>query len=83
MSNQVLNLIAQTWITIFSSSAIWLVGRFEPWKRWGYILGLLSQPAWFYIIIINKQWGIAPIAFFYTYSWCQGILNYWIKPGGE
>ena len=37
--------ICQIWIMGFGCSAIWFVGRLEKWKRWGYIFGLLNQPA--------------------------------------
>jgi nicotinamide riboside transporter PnuC len=69
----------QIGIIIFGCSAIWLVSRKEEWKRWGYILGLLGQPFWFYSAWENKQYGIMILTAFYTYSWSQGIYNYWIK----
>ncbi|WP_027064581.1 hypothetical protein [Maribacter sp. Hel_I_7] len=71
--------IAQIGIMIFGASAIWFVGRKESWKRWGYILGLLGQPFWIYSSVVNEQWGILIMTLFYTYSWSQGIYNYWIK----
>ena len=54
--------ISQVWIMIFGCSAIWFVGRLERWKRWGYIFGLLSQPAWLYTSIVHEQWGIAVLS---------------------
>jgi len=71
--------IAQAWIILFGIPAIWLVGRLEKWKRWGYIFGLLSQPAWLYTSIVNEQYGIMVLVLWYTYSWGQGVYNYWIK----
>lgn len=70
---------SQLMILIFGCSAIWLVARKENWKRWGYILGLIGQPFWFYTSITNKQWAIVALTVFYTYSWVMGIYNYWIK----
>lgn len=72
-------MISQIAIMILGASAIWLVGRKESWKRWGYILGMLSQPFWFYTAYTNEQWGILIMCIFYTYSWGSGIYNYWIK----
>tara|TARA_B100002049_G_scaffold38583_1_gene25673 strand:+ start:4127 stop:4462 length:336 start_codon:yes stop_codon:yes gene_type:complete len=72
-------MIAQIAIMILGSAAIWFVGRKEQWKRWGYILGLIGQPFWFYTAYTNEQWGILIMCLFYTYSWVQGIYNYWIK----
>lgn len=72
---------SQLGIMFFGASAIWFVGRREDWRRWGYIFGLLSQPFWIYPSIVNEQWGILVMTLFYTYSWCQGIYNFWIKDG--
>ena len=72
-------IICQIWIIVFGCSAIWLVGRLEKQKRWGYVLGLMSQPAWFYTAIEHDQWGILALSLWYTYAWAQGIYNYWWK----
>jgi hypothetical protein len=75
-----MDVICQVAILVFGCSAIWFVGRLEDWKKWGYILGLCSQPFWIWTTISHKQYGITLLSFWYTYSWCQGIYNYWIKP---
>jgi hypothetical protein len=74
-----LDIFTQIWIAIFGCGAVWFVSRLEKWKRWGYIFGLIGQPAWWYTTYIHEQWGILFLSIFYTYSWCQGIYNYWIK----
>jgi len=71
--------IAQIGIMIFGALAIWFVGRKEKWRRWGYILGLVGQPFWIYTCLVNEHWGILIMTLFYTYSWGQGIYNYWLK----
>lgn len=71
-------IISQIWIAVFGATAVWLVGRLEHWKRWGYVLGLCSQPAWFYTTIKHEQWGILCLSIWYTYSWGQGVYNYFI-----
>lgn len=72
-------MIAQIGIMIFGASAIWFVGRKENWRRWGYILGLCSQPFWVWTAYQNEQWGILLMTFFYAYSWAQGVWNFWIE----
>lgn len=72
-----MDLISQIAIVVFSCSAIWFVGRLEHWSRYGYILGLISQPFWFWALIKSKQWGMFVVSLCYTYSWCQGIYNHW------
>ena len=73
-----MNIISQIAVFIFGGGAIWLVGRKEHWRRWGYILGLLGQPFWVYSFLANKQYGMLAMTAFYTYSWAMGIYNYWI-----
>lgn len=48
--------VNQIVIPILGCTAIWLVGRKEEWKRWGYIFGMLSQPFWLIETAMNKQW---------------------------
>lgn len=74
-----MDVIAQVGIAVFGMTSIWFVGRRETWRRWGFILGCLGQPFWFYATWTHKQWGIFALAFFYTYSWLQGVYNYWIR----
>jgi len=71
--------VIQIIILILSAASIWLVTREEDWKKYGYIIGLLSQPFWAYSSFVNEQWGIFALTLFYTYSWSQGIYNYFIK----
>ena len=71
--------ISQIGIFLFGASAIWFVGRKEKWSRWGYVLGLIGQPFWFYTTITYEQYGLVVLCLFYTYSWGQGFYNFWIK----
>ena len=70
--------IAQIIIIVFGAVAIWLIGRREVWKRWGYIIGLCAQPAFLYTTWKYEQWGIFLLALWYTYAYGQGIYNYWV-----
>ena len=70
--------VSQSFILLVGGAAIWLVGRKEEWRRWGYVLGLVSQPFWFYSTIRTEQWGMFVLSLWYTYSWGQGVYNYWL-----
>lgn len=72
-------LLAQLGILILGCSAVWLIGRPEYWRRWGYILGLCSQPFWIYSSIRGGEWGVLILSFLYTYSWAQGVWFHWFK----
>lgn len=67
-------------IFFLSASSIWLITRDDAWRKWGYPIGLLSQPFWAYASITEKQWGMLALTAFYTYSWSTGVYNYFIKP---
>ena len=67
----------QVGIFVLGATAIYLVGleNSNPLQRWGYIIGVLSQPFWIYSSYINRQWGILFLSIFYTYSWGMGAIN--------
>jgi len=69
----------QIMIFLLGVPALWLVGRTEPWRRWGFVFGLLAQPFWYYSVIKNHQWGILLLNICYTYCWIQGIYFNFIK----
>lgn len=72
--------IAQIWIGIFGVLAIYCVNRDDKLQRWGCIAGVIAQPAWYATTYINEQYGIMFLSIFYSYSWCLGVYNFWIKP---
>ena len=74
-----LDILSQIMIFTCGASAVWLVARLDKWKRYGYILGIIAQPFWFYTTFTHQQYGITILSFWYTYSWGLGIYNYWIK----
>lgn len=71
-------------IMFFGALAIYLVGKKNSkYQKWGYVLGLMGQPFWFWVTIENEQWGILIMTIFYTYSWVNGIYNHWFKKEKE
>jgi hypothetical protein len=72
-------MIEQTAIAIFSVAAIWLSqdSRYAV-RRWACVLGLLSQPAWFYATWKAGQWGIFALCFVYAFAWARGFKTYWM-----
>ena len=73
------NIIIQGLILVLSAGAVWFVGRKEEWSKWGYVLGIASQPFWIYTTIVNAQWGLLTLSIFYAYSWSMGIYNNFYK----
>ncbi len=70
-----LDLISQIGIIGFGLSAAFLVARKN---KWGFVLGLASEPFWFATSIINKQWGVVALSIVYTITWTYGAYNWFI-----
>lgn len=74
-------MIEQIAIALFGVTAVLLSQTASPsTRRWACILGLCSQPFWFYATYKAAQWGIFGLSFIYTYAWAMGFYNNWIKP---
>lgn len=71
-----LDVIAQIGISIFGVSAIILVAKKN---RWGFVLGLASQPFWLITSYLNKQWGVFLLSAVYVFSWAYGIYEWFYK----
>jgi len=67
-------------ILVPGALAIWLVSGKGPWMKWGFVLGLLSQPFWLITTWQHGQWGVFALACWYTVSWGRGIKNNWRGP---
>jgi len=71
-----LDAIAQIGITIFGVAAIILVAKKN---KWGFVLGLASQPFWLLTSYLNKQWGVLFFSIVYVGSWTYGIYEWFFK----
>lgn len=74
-----LDIISQIGITVFGVIAAWITQqRNESLKKYACILGLMSQPFWFYTAVIAEQWGVFANSVMFTVIWIIGIKTYWI-----
>lgn len=74
------DIISQAGIAVFGVTAIFLANIHNvAWRRWAPIVGMCSQPFWFYTTFHHEQWGMFGLVFLYTGSWGLGIYNHWIK----
>ncbi len=71
-----LDTIAQIGIAIFGVAAVILVAKKN---KWGFVLGLASQPFWLITSYLNKQWGVFFLSIIYLFSWALGIYNWFYK----
>lgn len=70
------DVIAQFGIAIFGVTAIILVARKN---KWGFVLGLASEPFWILTAYENKQWGIQLLNVIYVFTWSYGVYKWFSK----
>ena len=47
--------------------------------KWGFVVGLISQPFWIITTYINKQWGVLIVSILYLFIWANGIYEWFYK----
>ena len=65
----------QVWILAWMALAVALLARTDRWHRWGYVAGLLAQPAFLYATWIAEQWGMFALTWWITASYACGAYN--------
>lgn len=73
-------MIEQIAIGLLGPTAVWLAN--DPrlrWRRWGCIVGMVSQPFWYIAVWKASQWGVACASVVYTAAWLRGIHTYWLR----
>ena len=69
------DVVLQVAIAVISIAAITMVASTGPLHRWGFVVGLASQPLWILATWRARQWGMLFLAVFYVGVWAQGIAN--------
>lgn len=70
--------VAQIGIMLFGSAAFLLVTREEPKaQRVGVVLGLVSNPFWWMMVVATAQWVTIPVHVLYTYGWLRKAYVLW------
>ena len=67
--------ISQAAILSLGVIANFMVGTKGKWRKWGFVVGLCSQPFWVITGYKNDQWGIMILSIFYVFTWANGIRN--------
>ena len=73
--------ILQFWIFVLSLCAIAMVATTGPLHRWGFVVGLASQPFWIAALwrarspAGSRLWGMFALSLIYCAIWMFGILN--------
>lgn len=75
----ILDQISQYTILILGPLAIWILARKDQYARYGFIIGLASQPFWFYTLTYNRQWPILIVSIVYAVAFAKGVYNNFIR----
>lgn len=67
--------ISQFFLMIFTCFSIWALAG----KRYklGFILGLFSQPFWFYSAWVDGLWGMFVVSSWVTVNYVRGFLGHY------
>jgi hypothetical protein len=67
-------------IGIVGGSAIFLaMDHRQHVRKWGPVLGLITQPFWFWMTWSNELWGVFALCPLYTWGWWRGFKREWFK----
>jgi nicotinamide riboside transporter PnuC len=71
-----LDIICQVAVAVLGVIAMFLVARKN---RWGFVVGLISQPFWYITTYLHHQWGVFALSVVYTATWIYGIYEWFFK----
>lgn len=66
-------LAEQVAIAILSLLAIAMISSTGGFHRWGFVVGLASQPLWIHATWRARQWGMLLLSIGYVGVWISGI----------
>jgi hypothetical protein len=73
------DIAAQVMIFVLGPAAIWLTNhRSAGVRKWAPIVGLSSQPFWFWTTFAHHQYPVLVTCVIYTYAWYRGFSNQWM-----
>lgn len=58
---------------------IGLLNSEDPWRKWGYPLGIISQIPWCYLSITTEQYGVLCLSIVYIFLFSSGTYKHLIK----
>jgi hypothetical protein len=65
-------------IVVSSCAAIALLAQANSRLRfWGYLIGLLGQPAWLVVAERTEAWGILLVASWWSAWYAWGLVTHW------
>jgi nicotinamide riboside transporter PnuC len=80
MTKIMTDVVAQVGLAVFGVAAMALVASKN---KWGFVIGLISEPFWLYTSYVGHQWGIFFLSVVYTFSWAWGIYVWFYRDNPE
>jgi hypothetical protein len=72
------DIFAQVAIFVLGPTAIVLSNMHNAAvRRWAPVVGLSSQPFWFWTTAAHHQWPVFLTSIIYTAAWLRGLYNQW------
>jgi hypothetical protein len=69
---------ANIWIFIMNMVTLYFLPNISKSKRRvAFVTGLCTQPAWIYLTITDKNYGVFIISILYTITYIRGIVSHW------
>lgn len=60
-------------IAVLSLAAMAMIASTGSWHKWGFVVGLISQPFWILATWRARQWGMLTLSVLYVFVWIFGI----------
>jgi len=57
----------------------WLLNIEDPWRKWSYPIGIISQVPWIYLSITTQQYGVLCLSIVYIFLFSIGTYKHLIK----
>lgn len=68
--------IYQVLLFVSAITAFLLIAKQDKYSIYGFWLGLITQPLWFYTSYLGHQWGVVALVPFYSYGYILGIRKF-------
>ena len=65
--------VLQFVIAVLSITAMLMIATTGPVHKWGFVVGLVSQPFWILATWRARQWGMFGLSVIYVFVWIFGI----------
>jgi hypothetical protein len=80
MTISAFDFFAQIMIVISGLMAIIMIAKKN---KWGFVIGLCSQPFWIFTTVVHQQWIIFAQTIIYVFIWLFGVYEWFFKKPKE